>query len=121
MARVLLVDNDPDGVEIRRLLLEREGHQAFSALNVEDARRKFRQTAPETVVLDLRIPHAADGFELIREFRAASPELRIIVLSGYPRDIQDRPEARMVNEIVPKPARPARLLELIAKPTVAEP
>ena len=66
---------------------------------------------PKCVVLDLRLPEAEHGLALIREFRAAAPEVRIIVLAGWPLDLEGSPEAQMVNLVLTKPIRTAALLE----------
>jgi DNA-binding response OmpR family regulator len=113
MARLLLVDDDT-GLELRKLILEREGHQVSTAADVEAARSLFFDTRPDTVVLDLRLPETADGLALIREFRGAAPGLRIIVLSGWTPDLDGQPEARMVDELLSKPVRSARLVNAVA-------
>ena len=73
MARVLLVDDDSAGLELRKLIFEREGHQIFAATDPVRALALFTEVQPDCVVLDLRLPEAADGLALIRELRGASP------------------------------------------------
>jgi DNA-binding NtrC family response regulator len=120
MARVLLVDDDGSGLPLRQLILEREGHEVFSATDAAQARAAFQELQPQAVVLDIRMPEAADGLALIREFRAASPEVRIIVLAGWPPDVEGAPEAALVDEILAKPVRTATLLgALLARPDAA--
>ena len=114
MARLLLVDDDTPGLELRKLILEREGHQVSAASDVAAARSLFSETKPDSVVLDLRLPETKDGLALIREFRAAAPGLRIIVLSGWTPDLDGTPEARMVDELLAKPVRSARLSSAVA-------
>ena|ERR1700720_1632915 len=114
MARLLLVDDDTPGLELRKLILEREGHQVSAAAHVFAARSLFSEASPDTVVLDLRLPESGDGLALIREFRAAAPHLRIIVLSGCAPDLEGKPEAGMVDELLSKPVRSARLVSAVA-------
>lgn len=114
MARVLVVDDDAAGLEIRKLILERAGHQVVTATDVESARTLFRETNPESIVLDLRMPELEDGLSLIRDFRAGRSGARIIVLSGWSSVLTDLPEAAMVDEILTKPVRSERLLSAIA-------
>jgi DNA-binding response OmpR family regulator len=113
MARVLLVDDDADALEIRRLVFERHGHRVMVAPSVGRARELFFAEAPECVVLDLRIPEAADGLGLVREFRRALPGVRIIVVSGWPVDIEARAEASMVDLVLAKPVRSEVLLAAV--------
>jgi CheY-like chemotaxis protein len=113
MARVLLVDDDRAGLAIRKLVLERSGHQVAIASDAEEAHALFREIEPETVVLDLRVPELEDGLELIREFRAAAPKVRLVALAGWSADLDGRREAAMVDEIVAKPSPTRRLLEAV--------
>jgi DNA-binding response OmpR family regulator len=116
MARLLLVDDDTAGLELRKLILEREGHQVSAAADVVAARSLFLENRPDSVVLDLRLPESEDGLALIREFRAAAPDMRIIVLSGWTPDLEGKPEAQMVDELLSKPLRSARLVSALAGP-----
>jgi DNA-binding response OmpR family regulator len=113
MARVLIVDDDSAGLEIRKLILERRGHQVRTARDPEFARAEFQAAAPEVVILDLRVPQAEDGRALIREFHAASPQTRLIVLCGNDADLDACEEASMVHRILTKPVRSALLLSAI--------
>jgi len=108
------VDDDAAGLELRQLILERQGHQVFAAADVAAARSLFFETSPDGVVLDLRLPETGDGLALIREFRAAAPGLRIVVLSGWTPDLDGKPEAGMVDELLSKPVRSARLVSAVA-------
>jgi DNA-binding response OmpR family regulator len=114
MARVLVVDDDRAGLELRKLTLERRGHQVTTASDASEARSAFLSAPPETVILDLRLPQLEDGLALIREFRATAPNVRIVVLSGANTDLDGRPETAMVDQVLGKPVRSERLLDAIA-------
>lgn len=114
MARLLLVDDDTAGLELRKLILEREGRRVSAAADVVAARSLFLENRPDSVVLDLRLPQSEDGLALIREFRAAAPDMRIVVLSGWTPDLEGKPEAQMVDELLSKPLGSARLVSAVA-------
>jgi CheY-like chemotaxis protein len=105
MARVLLVDDDADALEIRRLIFDSRGHQVEVASGAELARQQFLASVPECVVLDLRIPEVEDGLTLIREFRAASPSVQMIAVLGWPGDLEGREERGLVDMVLSKPVR----------------
>lgn len=115
MSRVLLVDDDRDGLQIRRLICERACHTVFAEGSSEGARRAFVQNSPEIVVLDLRLPRAEVGLALIREFRAQAPQVRIIVVPGWMGDLHERPEAEMVDAVLEKPFRPEALVRALTQ------
>jgi CheY-like chemotaxis protein len=110
MLRVLLVDDDAASLDLRKVILEREGYQISIASDLATARARFAETQPDCVVRDLRLPEAKDGLALIREFRSAAPDVRIIVLAGWPLDLEGTPEAQMVNLVLAKPIRTAVLV-----------
>lgn len=115
MARLLLVDDDPDQLEVRKLLLEQVGHEAFTAGTPRDALDLFVAQRPKLVVTDLRLPKAEDGLALIRAMKEQDPGARILLLSGWSTDLANRPEARMVEQVLTKPVRSQNLLQAIAK------
>ena len=117
MSRVLLVDDDAAGLAIRQLMLERHGHEVTKATNVAGALAMFRAENPEVIVLDLRLPELEDGLSLIREFRASAPAVRIVILAGNRADLDGRPEAALVDQILGKPVRSEVLLAAIAGPS----
>jgi two-component system, NtrC family, nitrogen regulation response regulator NtrX len=108
MARVLVVDDDAPAIEIRKLVLERRGHEVTTAQDAGTARAASR---PDIVVLDLRLPLLEDGLALIREFHAAG--VRVVVLCGNPGDLDGREEARMIDRMLAKPVRSEVLLRAL--------
>jgi len=115
MARVLLVDDDLGGLEIRKMLLERDGHRVSTAADAGSARDQFQESVPECVILDLRLPAPEDGLALVREFRHAAPGVRIVVLAGWGADLEGRPEQDLVDQVLAKPVRSERLISAVKK------
>ena len=113
MARVLLVDDDAAALDLRKLILEREGHQVSAASDPAHARVLFAETEPQIAIVDLRLPEVPDGLALIRDLRAAAPGVHILVLSGWPLDLEGTPEAAMVDRVLAKPVRTAVLIETL--------
>jgi len=109
MTKVLVVDDDRAALGIRKLILERAGHEVSTAASLEEARAAAR---PDVAVLDLRIPEIQDGLALIREFRARG--VRIVVLCGNRADLEGREEASMVDLVLEKPVRSEVLLSALA-------
>ena len=83
--RVLLVDDNTDGLDMMRLALETKGHEVQSAGNGNDALVVAAAFQPDVAVLDIGLP-GIDGYELARALRAAQPHLRLIALTGYGQD-----------------------------------
>lgn len=68
---ILLVEDDPDTVEIVQLYLEHEKYQVQLATDGSEALRQARESKPDLVILDLMLPKV-DGMEVCRMLRQDS-------------------------------------------------
>lgn len=115
MANLLLVDDDQDQLEIRRLALEQAGHRVAVAATPEEAVAAFRNDPSAVVLMDLHLPEIEHGRRLIHQIHEISPSARILVVSGWTHDFSGSPEAALVDQVIPKPVRSERLLNLLRK------
>lgn len=115
MARILLVDDDPDQLDIRRLLLETKGHTVHTAPSATEAAGAAARCEPDVVVMDLRLPRLEDGRLLIRRLRDSSVPLKIVVLSGSAAALSKLPEACLVDAVLAKPLRSETLLAEVSR------
>ena len=79
---ILLVDDNRDGLLVRRSLLEELGYGVSVARNGEEGLKLFESANFDVVVTDYRMPRM-NGAELIQRVRKLNPHARIILLSGY--------------------------------------
>ena len=79
--RVLVVDDEPAIRRFLRTSLAAQGYRVIEAEEGQAALDTMRRGAPEVLVLDLGLP-GIDGFEVIRQLRAAGSAVPIIVLSS---------------------------------------
>ncbi len=77
---ILVVDDEPNIIELARLYLEKEGFRVAEAGSGEEALRLFEEVSPALIVLDIMIPEP-DGWEVCRRIRARS-RLPIIMLTA---------------------------------------
>jgi CheY-like chemotaxis protein len=105
MARILVVEDDPGQLEVRKLIMEQAGHEVLTAHDASTAIENL--PGCQLVLMDFRIPTTEDGLQLIR---AASGQARIVVLSGAQPDVP-----LPVDEFLAKPCSSRKLLEAIAK------
>ncbi|HUP54770.1 MAG TPA: response regulator transcription factor, partial [Methylomirabilota bacterium] len=78
--RILVVDDDPAMVGAITALVGTEGHQVITAYDGLTAVKRFREEAPDLVLLDLAMP-GPDGFTVAGQIRAAG-NAPILVVSG---------------------------------------
>lgn len=81
-AHILLVDDNPDGLLIRRTLLEEQGYRVASAENGEEGLKLFLSSEFDLIVTDYRMP-GMNGGELIRRIREVRPDAAVVLLSGF--------------------------------------
>jgi CheY-like chemotaxis protein len=77
MAKVLVVDDDPDFVKVTSKVLEKAGHDVVTAANGAKALKVMRQESPDVVLLDIMMSYILDGLDVSREM-AEDPELKQI-------------------------------------------
>lgn len=69
MAKILIIDDDPDIVESMRVVLESKGYGVSCALNGPEGLKKAREERPDLIILDVMMPGGIDGFEIAREIK----------------------------------------------------
>jgi len=83
MPRILLVDDEPDLLQLLRYRLEREGFEVFWAEDGQEALQKLREIRPDLVVLDVMMPRM-DGVETCKRIRndAVFAQVPILMLTA---------------------------------------
>ena len=82
MARILMIDDDAPVRTALRRTPEAAGHQVMEAPDGARGVRLHSESPADLVITDLVMPDK-DGLETIRELRQVTPDLKIIVISGY--------------------------------------
>jgi len=67
-AKILVVDDDPDILNLVRYNLEREGFSVLTAANGQDALQLAHSQPPQAIILDLMLPEV-DGLEVFRQLK----------------------------------------------------
>jgi two-component system alkaline phosphatase synthesis response regulator PhoP len=78
-AKILLVDDEPDILEIVAYNLKNEGYQVYTAENGEEALKKAKKKKPDLIILDVMMP-VMDGIEACEKMRKL-PELDATVIT----------------------------------------
>lgn len=81
-ARILLVDDNANGLKARKTVLEELGYKIVTASRGDDALELFGHQKFDLVVTDYKMPHM-DGLELISRLREREPEVPIVLVSGF--------------------------------------
>ena len=81
MARILVIDDEPDMRMLLEQILKSAGHEVILAADGREGVMRHRTCPADLVITDLYMPNQ-DGMKTIREFRIDFPEVAIIAMSG---------------------------------------
>ena len=116
-ARVLVVDDERDTLDVIDMLLRAHGAETACATSASEGLACLHAFQPNLLVSDLAMP-GEDGLDFIRRVRALPAEaggaVPAVALSAHVyREDQDRALAAGFNAFVPKPVRPKALIDCL--------
>ncbi len=74
MARILMIDDDPDVTLAIRIPLEAAGYEFFAASNSAEGLEKLPEVKPDLIILDVMMDTATEGFQTSLQLRDQSPD-----------------------------------------------
>jgi DNA-binding response OmpR family regulator len=111
-ARILVVDDEPDTVELIAFNLKSAGYDVLSASDGAEALRKARSTEPDLVILDIMLPEV-DGLEVCKRLRAdpLTTKIPILMLTAKANEGDRILGLKLgANDYVTKPFSPRELI-----------
>ncbi len=119
--KIMVVDDDPDFVEITRTILLTKGYKVVTAASGDEALTKVRADKPDLILLDIMMDTILDGVNVSQELRD-DPELRQIPLvmvssiaSTEHAEMFPTDEYLHVDAWLSKPIQPKDLLKTVAR------
>ncbi len=80
--RVILIDDEPQFVEVLAERLEARGFSVQTALSGDQGLTKLQEQEADVVILDVQMP-GRDGVETLREIKGIKPLVEVIMLTGH--------------------------------------
>jgi CheY-like chemotaxis protein len=109
LPRVLLIDDDADGLELMTFLLEGSGFSVRTAQTGVDGISIALAWQPHSLVIDLELPDMS-GHEVAARVRALGLQVKLVALSGFGRAAQHARAAGLDAYLV----KPVDISELVA-------
>lgn len=119
MAKILVVDDDPDITYAVSLYLRKEGYEVQTAASRAEGMKALTTFAPDLMILDVMMEQPDDGIAMAQELRRTGRTLPIVMLTSvgkvtgmsFDRDSDLVP----VDAFFEKPVRPDELLRKLAE------
>jgi CheY-like chemotaxis protein len=125
MAKILMIDDDPDMVLAVRLCLDGAGYEVFDARNAETGLSRLAEIKPDLIILDVMMDSATEGFQAALKLHSADPDSPYAAYSQVPivmltalhstTDLRFTPDADYlpVDAFLDKPIDPDKLIKTV--------
>lgn len=84
MAKILMIDDDPDVVLAIRIPLEAAGYEFHAAHNGSEGLEMIRELNPDLIVLDVMMDTATEGFQTSLKLRDRAPDAEYAAYRDIP-------------------------------------
>jgi two-component system alkaline phosphatase synthesis response regulator PhoP len=122
MAKILVVDDEPDMVEMIKAALESAAHQVVCAYDGQEGVEKARREKPDAIILDIMMPEK-DGFVACKELKGdpTCKDIPILILTAVGEHFANTRYAKSMGmeleaeDYIDKPIDPRLLVARLAK------
>lgn len=116
--RILCVEDEPEMIDLIRLILSRKGFEVTGATGGQDGIAKIRSEKPDLVLLDLMMPYM-DGWEVYQQMKAdeATKNIPVIVVTAKAQSIDKVLGLHIakVDDYIAKPFSPKELIDSVER------
>lgn len=115
MAKILLIDDDPDVRIVMSKMLQKQGYEVETASKPEEAWQKLDNEMPSLILMDVLLS-GADGRQLCREIKRneKTKAIPVIIFSGHP-GAAFQFEMYGADDFIAKPFNTDTLLEKLSQ------
>jgi DNA-binding response OmpR family regulator len=114
MAKILIVDDDPDITFTTSLFLKKAQHEVLTASSRAEGMQAIEEGNPDLIILDVMMEQADDGIAMAQELRRQGCETPILMLTSVGRvtgfKYDEDQELVPVNAFFEKPIQPDLLI-----------
>ncbi|TAK34526.1 MAG: response regulator [Chloroflexota bacterium] len=111
---ILVVDDDPDLLEMVGLVLESAGYAVLPAMNGIEALRRVQEGHPALILLDMKMP-LMDGWEFMARYRQLHNHQSPVIILTAAQDARAWAEQVQADGYLAKPFDIADLLNIVDK------
>ena len=116
--RIVCVEDDPEMIELIRLILTRQGYEVIGANGGHEGLAIIREKRPDLVLLDLMMPDM-DGWEVYQQLRddKTTRHIPVIIVTAKAQGVDKMLALQIakVDDYITKPFGPAELLTSVLR------
>ncbi len=109
---ILIVDDEPDLLEILKFSLEGEGFKILTASSVKEAFAIIHKSPLDLILTDVRMPEG-DGLQVLSEGKRVSPGTAVILMTGFADVNPSEAFAKGAVALLSKPFDHGRLIQIV--------
>ena len=121
--KILLVDDDPDFLEMHKAVLVNNGYEVMTATSAKEGLERVRTEMPDLIVLDLMMEKHDAGFSFSKQIKSdplfkSIPILMVTAVAdatGYKFSLEKDGYWMKTDEFLDKPVQPSVLLDKVEK------
>jgi CheY-like chemotaxis protein len=121
MAKILIVDDDPDFTDSTRIVLEKAGHNVINATSGDKGFKRAKEEKPDLIVLDVIMDSVLDGVSMSQSMYddLEMREIPIVMVTSIANtdyaELFPTDDYLHIQAFLTKPVAPASLLKQVDK------
>jgi len=118
MIKIVIIDDDPDILDVSKIVLTSKGYSVYTAQNPDDGYKLIIDQKPDLIILDVMMNEPDDGFFLAQKLRKGKIETPVIMYTSVSKALGfefGKSEIVPVDEYVEKPISPDELIAKVEK------
>jgi len=118
MAKIAIIDDDPDIIDASTIVLKSKGYEIVTATNPDDGYNIVKDNMPDLIILDVMMNEPDDGFFLAQKFRKEKIDTPILMYTSVSKTIGmdfGINELVPVDDFVEKPISPEELIQKVER------
>lgn len=112
--KVLILDDDENALVGLAELVRSRDHEVTSSTSFEEAKTLLATGAYDLLVTDVRL-RGFNGLHLVMKVRGQSPDMAVIIMTGYDDSLMELEARRYNAHFIRKPFQPQAFLELVTR------
>lgn len=116
--RILYIEDEPEMIELTRMVLEREGFEVLGAMGGNEGLEKIKQEKPDLILLDLMMPEM-DGWEVYRRIKVDKDmaDIPIIIVTAKTQSVDKALGLHVakVDDYITKPFGPQDIVDSVQR------